>query len=380
MTFLMEVNVMEFPNKIISGYLSSKRDKDGKYEKAKIQRIKIQNQELIQLSLFTNKQVFHSNYNDSEINVKIEELLTNDFYICELKTNEYIYGYKMTSKGKLLTNKRKNNEISIVETHNKKKNYLIEEGMIVTPLVDLGVMLPDGRVVKAHNDKFKQINRFLEIVNDSIGNLEKINIIDFGCGKSYLTFILYYYLTEVKKMDCTITGLDLKDDVVNNCNKIAQKYGYSKLKFLNGDISKFKDDNSVDMIVTLHACDTATDYSLYYAINMNCKYIFSVPCCQHEVNQSIDKDSCRVINKFGILKERYSAIVTDAIRANLLQYCGYKTQVMEFIDIDNSPKNLLIRAIYQGGTPNEKIKEEVELLMKQLGIKQTLYELLFKEA
>lgn len=370
---------MEFPNLIINGFLSSKKDKNSKYEKAKIQRIKLQNQEVIQLSLYTSKQVFHSNYSDLEINKKIEELLENDFNICELKNKEYIYSYRITSKGKVLSNRRKNSEVTIVETHNKKKNYLLEEGMIVPPLVDLGVMMPDGKVVKAYNDKFKQINRFLEIINDSIDELDKINIIDFGCGKSYLTFILYYYLTEVKKMDCNITGLDLKDDVVENCNKIAIKYGYSKLKFLNGDISKYKDDNSIDMIVTLHACDTATDYSLYHAINMKCKYIFSVPCCQHEVNKTINKDSCRVINKFGILKERYSAIVTDAIRANLLQYCGYKTQVMEFIDIDNSPKNLLIRAIYQGGTPNESIKEDVEKLIQDLGISQTLYNLLFKE-
>ena len=370
---------MDFPNKIISGYLSSKRDKNTKYEKAKLQRIRIQDQEVVQLSLYTNKQVFHSNYSDDEISGKLQELLESDFYICELKTKEYVYSYRITSKGKMLSNRRKNTDATIVETHNKKKNYLIEEGMIVPPLVDLGVMLPDGRVVKAHNDKFKQINRFLEIVNDSIGNLSKINIIDFGCGKSYLTFILYYYLTEIKKMDCTITGLDLKDDVVDNCNKIATKYGYSKLKFLNGDISKFKDDNTVDMIVTLHACDTATDYSLYHAINMNCKYIFSVPCCQHEVNQTINKDSCRVINKFGILKERYSAIITDAIRANILQYCGYKTQVMEFIDIDNSPKNLLIRAVYQGGVPNEKIKEDIDKFISELGISQTLYKLVFEE-
>jgi hypothetical protein len=168
-----------------------------------------------------------------------------------------------------------------------------------------------------------------------------------------------------------------KDDSKRR-NEIAKKYGYNKLEFLVGDISKFKDDSSFDMIVTLHACDTATDYALYHAINLKCKYIFSVPCCQHEVNQTIDKDSCRVINKFGILKERYSAIVTDAIRANILQYCGYKTQVMEFIDIDNSPKNLLIRAIYQGGTPNEKIKDDVEGLIKSLGINQTLYNLVFK--
>ena len=369
---------MEFPININSGYLSSKRDKNGKYEKAKLTRIKFGDKELIQLSLFTSKQVFHTNYSDEEINDKINELLENEFFICELNNNEYTYSYRYTSKGKLLTNRRKNTNSFVVEAHNKKKNYLLEEGMIIPPMIDLGVMTSDGRIVKAHNDKFKQINRFLEIVNDSIGSLDKIKIIDFGCGKSYLTFILYYYLSIVKKMDCTILGLDLKEDVVKNCNDIAKKYGYNKLEFLVGDISKFKDDSSFDMIVTLHACDTATDYALYHAINLKCKYIFSVPCCQHEVNQTIDKDSCRVINKFGILKERYSAIVTDAIRANILQYCGYKTQVMEFIDIDNSPKNLLIRAIYQGGTPNDKIKDDIDDLIKSLGINQTLYNLVFK--
>ena len=255
---------------------------------------------------------------------------------------------------------------------------MLEEGTVVPPLVDLGVMLNDGRVVKASYDKFKQINRFLEIIDDSIKKEDHLKIIDFGCGKSYLTFILYYYLVEVKKINCEIIGLDLKEDVIDNCNKLVEKYGYKGISFLKGDIAKYSNTNDIDMIVTLHACDTATDYALYHAINMKCRYIFSVPCCQHEINQQLQGDKLHFINKFGILKERFSSLATDAIRANILQYYGYKTQIMEFVDFDNSPKNLLIRASYVGGSRNEKIKNEIEEFLVENKIDQTLYNLLFK--
>ena len=262
--------------------------------------------------------------------------------------------------------------------NNRKKKYLIEEGSVVMPLVDLGVMTIDGKVTKAQYDKFRQINRFLEIIDDNIKNETKLNIIDFGCGKSYLTFILYYYLVEIKKMDVNITGLDLKDDVIKNCNNLAVKYGYNKLKFYCGDIKDYVMKYGCDMIVTLHACDTATDFALYHAINMKVKYIFSVPCCQHEINNSISTSYMHQVTKFGILKERLSAILTDSIRANILQYYGYKTQVMEFVDIENSPKNLLIRAVLQNKR-NESVKEEIDLLMNQLGVNQTLYDLCFND-
>lgn len=171
----------------------------------------------------------------------------------------------------------------------------------------------------------------------------------------------------------------MKEDVVDNCNKIAEKYGYSKLKFLKGDISKFSQEDNVDMIVTLHACDTATDYALFYAIQMKCKYIFSVPCCQHEINSQLKESSFHIFTQYGILKERFSAIITDAIRANVLQYSGYKTHVMEFIDIENSPKNLLLRAVYVNKNPDLKIKKELEETIETLGVNQTLYNLVFKK-
>ena len=212
---------IDFPSKILKGIISSKKNKDGKYEKAKIQRIKINNEDKIQLSLFTKTQVFHSNYNDDEINNVINELLENEFNNLELTTKEYNYFYKITSKGKLLTNKKKNMDSFVEVSHNRTKKYLLEEGIVVPPLVDLGVMQPDGKVNNSSYDKYRQINRFLEIINDSIKDEKKLNIIDFGCGKSYLTFILYYFLREVKKMDINIIGLDLKEDVVDNCNEIA---------------------------------------------------------------------------------------------------------------------------------------------------------------
>ena len=239
-------------------------------------------------------------------------------------------------------------------------------------------MQPDGRVNKSAYDKYRQINRFLEIINDSIKDENELNIIDFGCGKSYLTFILYYFLVEIKKMNINIIGLDLKEDVIDNCNEIAKKYKYDNLKFYKGNISDFKDNNKIDMIVTLHACDTATDYALYHAINMKCRYIFSVPCCQHEINNQLKTDVMHSLTKFGIIKERFSALLTDSIRANILQYYGYKTNVMEFVDFENSPKHLLIRASLTNSPKNIKIKKEIDELIKEYNISQTLYELTLK--
>ena len=361
---------IKIPENIIKGTISGK--------KVKIDTILIRDEAILQFATYTDKQVFHKNLKDSEVNDEIIRLLEEEFNNLELVTRDYIYSYRITSKGKVLSNKRKAQEVSIVPlSHNKKKNYLIEDGTKVPALVDLGIQMPDGKVTKAGYDKFKQINRFLEIIDDSIKDEKKLNIIDFGCGKSYLTFILYYYFVEIKKMDVNITGLDLKEDVIDHCNEIAKKYGYEKLRFYKGDIAKYKEKNDIDMIVTLHACDTATDYALYHAITMNVKYIFCVPCCQHEINLELDPSNLHVINKFGILKDRFSALLTDAIRANILQYYGYKTQVMEFVDFENSPKNLLIRAVKTSNSVNPTAKEEVEAILNEYNIKQTLYSLLF---
>ncbi len=365
----------EFPTNIITGTFSIPY-KECNYKKGKLQRIIIKGKEIIQVSLFTEKQVFHNNVEENDLNDYLNDILNNYFRSIELNTKEYLYSYKISSKKKLLTNKKLQRKEFVVLEHNKKKQYLIEEGTIVQPLIDLGIMTCEGKVVKAKFDKFKQINRFLEMIDDSIKNEKELKIIDFGCGKSYLTFILYYYLVNIKHIKCKIIGLDLKDDVIDKCNAIAKKYNYNDLCFFKGDIANFKNDNDVDMIITLHACDTATDYALYYAIKMKCRYIFSVPCCQHEINLQLNNKTMSLISKYGLLKERFSAILTDSIRANILEYYGYKTQVLEFVDLEATPKNVLIRACLENNY-KEDLKEEITKWLDELNIKQKLYELCF---
>ncbi len=351
--------------------------KDSKYIKGKGIRIAIKDREYIQFELFTKTQAFHKNIEIENVNSFLSDIIKESFCQISIETNDYTYNFKLTSKGHLLKNKKAVKKEFVTLSNNKKKEYLIEEGMIVEPLIDLGVMTKEGKVVKQYFDKFKQINRFLSIIEDTLKDFKKdsINIIDFGCGKSYLTFIVYYYLTFIKKIKANIIGLDLKTDVINKCNGIKDKYNYSNLKFEIGDISLYKPENDVDMIITLHACDTATDYALYHAIKLNCTYILSVPCCQHEINLQLDKSKFTLINKYGLVKDRFSAILTDSIRCNLLEYEGYNVQMIEFIDFAQTPKNILIKAIKTGKQNLDSLKL-VEDTLKEYNIKQTLYNLL----
>ncbi len=350
------------------------------YNKGKITLMDIAGEIKYQLELFTAKQAFHQNISLSDIEEKIEELLTSQFKQFNFTTSTHSYSLKVTKKGKLLSNKKKLAQAieSTPKSHNRQKEYLLKEGSVIPPLVDLGVFTKEGKVVNSMQDKYRQINRFIEFVEDVIKekNYESLNILDFGCGKSYLTFILYYYLTYVKEIPTTIIGLDLKEDVIDKCNKIAKGYGYDKLSFACGDIAQYKDSSNIDMVITLHACDTATDYALYHAVNLGAEIIMSVPCCQHEVNAQIKGSVNSIFTRYGLVKERMSSLATDSIRGNLLQLAGYHTQLMEFVDISHSPKNILIRAV-KGEVVAEKsqLRAEIDEFCSYYKVEPTLKKL-----
>ena len=288
---------------------------------------------------------------------------------------------KISKKGKVFLGKKKSDNSKVAKKgHNKEKNYILKEGMIIEPLIDLGVFTKEGKVINSKYDKYKQINRFIEIIDDEIkkNDYKELTILDFGCGKSYLTFVLYYYFVKIKNINVKMIGLDLKEDVIKKCNEIAQRYKYDNLHFELGDINGFKYNNKVDMVITLHACDTATDYALYNAVKWNSKMIFSVPCCQHEFNAQMKADELSILTKYGIVQERIAALMTDSVRANLLECAGYKTQLLEFIDISHSPKNILIRASKSNVSKEkrEKSLKEVNNLIETFNFNPTLFKLL----
>ncbi|RDC48635.1 SAM-dependent methyltransferase, partial [Acinetobacter sp. RIT592] len=334
-------------DKILKVVISNKLNKDVKYNKINIELKEKNNKEYYQIEKYTDKQVFHENIDLDMIETKLFEMTFESYKQVAAWSENVNYDLKISKKGKVFLGKKKsNNENLVNKNHNREKNYILKEGMLIQPLIDLGVFTKEGKVVKSKYDKYKQINRFIEIIDDEIkkSDYKELTILDFGCGKSYLTFVLYYYFVEIKKIDVKMIGLDLKADVIKKCNDIAQKYNYENLKFELGDINGYKYTDNVDMVITLHACDTATDYALYNAVKWNTKMIFSVPCCQHEFNEQINSDEFSILTKYGIIKERVSALMTDAVRGNLLEALGYKTQILEFIDIAHSPKNILIRA------------------------------------
>lgn len=383
------------PNKIV---FSCQADKTYKYRKTVISKTHIKGKDAYQIERFTDKQAFHENVDADRLKSVVEELFPDNYRQINVFCADGEYDFKCSKKGKLLSNfhrakgdESKTNKItydnnSIIHkdeaslSHNRKKKYLLPEGTVIPPLVDLGIFTKEGKIVKPMYGKYRQINRFLELVEDVVKDYSSkdMHIVDFGCGKSYLTFILYYYLVEIKGYNVHMTGLDLKEDVIEKCNETANKYNYENLRFKLGDINGYSPDYKVDMIVTLHACDTATDYALYNAINWNVGIIMSVPCCQKEVNSMIATDDLSILTKHGIIKERISALMTDTIRSNVLEYCGYKSQILEFVDYDSSPKNLLIRAVKRKNElPAEKkqeIKKEIDNLCEEFHIKQTLYE------
>lgn len=342
------INSIILNGEIIEGSISNPRKKDeNSYNKINIKPVLIKGEIKIQFAYNYKSKVIHQNLSQREAVENIIEIL-NNFRQGIFFTKDADYQILISKKGKIKILKKNPTKLGIDLSHNRKKEYIIEEEIPCDFLIRLGVMNKDGKVLAKRYDKFRQINRFLEMVEDIIPNLEKdktINIIDFGCGKSYLTFALYYYLVNILNMDVSIVGLDLKEDVIEFCNEVAEDLDYNKLKFIHGDIVDFKEAKDVDMVVTLHACDTATDAALIQAINWDAKIILSVPCCQHEFYNKIQNPVLEPMLKHGIIKEKLASLVTDSLRANVLEIQGYEVQLLEFIDMEHTPKNILIRGV-----------------------------------
>lgn len=345
---------------------------------------------LFQIEEYTKTQVFHKNLTAGDASSYLTGKLSSDtssqtasFKNALVETKSFTANVLVSKKGTITIKKKMNasaKQPKISLSHNRKKKYILEEGIPVPFLIDLGVMTQNGNIVNAHYDKFRQINRFLEYIEDILPSLptgRELRILDFGCGKSYLTFAIYYYLKVLKGYPVRITGLDLKEDVIRHCNELAVKYGYDKLEFLCGDIAYYDGCSQVDMVVTLHACDTATDYALAKAVGWGAKVILSVPCCQHELNKQMKNDLLSPVLHYGILKERMAALMTDGLRAQILEANGYRTQILEFIDMAHTPKNLLIRAVYNGHCADNKA--QINELLAAFDVNPTLYRLLCKK-
>lgn len=382
---LDEILTIDFMEGIFSNSMKTEE-----IQKVKIRPLLLKDQLKFQTTSYIGKQVFHKNMSKNELIEACEKWFSKEdlyFKQLQLKTrNEEITGL-ISKKGKVTLKRKKKKgkelEFKMDLSHNRVKKYILEEGKVVPFLVDLGVMTKEGKIVQSRYDKFRQINRFLEFIEDILPELAKdreVTILDFGCGKSYLTFAMYYYLNQLKNYNVRIIGLDLKKDVIRNCNELSKKYGYEKLLFLEGDIASYEGVDAVDMVVTLHACDTATDYALYKAIKWGARVILSVPCCQHEMNKTLHIEGMESITQYGLIKERTAALFTDAMRANLLESRGYKTQILEFIDMEHTPKNILIRGVKQSKQTFLPEKwEEYENVAKMLHSDITLGKLLREE-
>lgn len=399
----------------------------GEIQKIKIRPVELKGGLYFQFESFTKTQVFHENLTE-EMAVSKMCALAQQFKQLQMTAAQEEYTVLISKKGKTTIRRRKRNltagqpkqsladahaarqpkqslaeapatgkpEKSLLGTpaaagagattrnyaHNRVKHYILQEGTAVPFLVDLGVMTREGRIVNAKADKFRQLNRFLEFIEDILPQLAKdreLTILDFGCGKSYLTFAMYYYLHDLRGYDIRIIGLDLKKDVIARCSALAQKYGYEKLTFLTGDIADYDGVSEVDMVVTLHACDTATDHALAKAVGWNAKVILSVPCCQHELNRQIQNEMLSPILDYGLLKERFAALLTDGLRAKYLESMGYETQVLEFIDMEHTPKNILLRAVKSRKMNTVRVRkcqEEIRMCEECFGVNPTLKGLL----
>lgn len=379
---IREIAALDKDNIIKIVFSKSKRD----IRKATVRPLYLKNNKKWQVEKIINNQAFHLNVEYEDLTGQLLALL-NEYEFSEINIilKEKTISFRLSKKKKLFRNECSTAlKTPAVLSHDIPKKYILEEGMPILPFIDLGIFDSGYHIKKSKFDKFKQINRFVEIIADEFKDYDKpdLTVIDFGCGKSYLTFILYYYFTFIRKINVKIMGFDLKEDVVRHCNAVAEKYNYKNIHFINSDISKISvSQERVDMIITLHACDVATDYALFFAINNNIKHIFSVPCCQHEVNAQISSENeFSILLRHGLYKERFSAILTDAIRCEILKDYGYEVDVVEFVDFENTPKNAMIRAKLSAKHTPFKDNMQLKKIVTEFHINPTLLRLCEEQA
>ncbi len=376
---------------IIQITLSNTRDA-ARASKVKVRPVSIRGRVCFQETLYLGKQVFHRNLEKEELAGRLTEYMECLFRQGQISCTGLEATILVSKKGSVSIKTKKQENTAPDMSHNRSRRYILPEGEPVDFLVSLGVQTPQGQVIRAKYDKFRQINRYLEFIEDVCDKLpadRTIRIVDFGCGKSYLTFTMYYYLHQKKGRDIQVTGLDLKADVIRHCSELAERLRYDGLRFEQGDISNFQDAEQVDVVVSLHACDKATDYALEKAVKWGASVILAVPCCQHELNGQIRCTSLRPVLRYGVIKERMAALITDALRADMLEDQGYEVQILEFIDMEHTPKNLMIRAVKSAGIPDgirirpkhSGAEEDAAFwrTMEFLHVDPTLKELLYEE-
>ncbi|MET0786227.1 MAG: SAM-dependent methyltransferase [Paenisporosarcina sp.] len=355
---------------LIAATISQPRSKTDEVKRVRLKPIELKGIYHIQLEYQYERVLKHENIELSKLEMKLVEFL-QQFRQVQAEFEEQKIHIQLSKKYKVLWKTEQVQAKKVANlSHNRKKNYLLSEDTVYPFLVRLGVQTPDGKVKKQKHDKFRQINRFVEFIDDALEHLPKdrpVRILDFGSGKSYLTFALYHYLRIEKGLDIRVTGLDLKKEVIEECQQIANDLNYDHLEFLVGDINDYNEETAVDMVVTLHACDVATDMALARAVKWGAKVILSVPCCQHELNSQLSSPPLDVMLQYGLIKERFAALATDSIRAELLKLVGYETQLLEFIDIEHTPKNILIRAYFTGNKPTKEDQTKYKAFVDFLG-------------
>lgn len=371
------INIDDFIKAIISNPIKKSEDLPKKID---IKKIMLKNKLYFQFIYYIDKKVIHENIEDSSLILeKIINLMSENFKQCDILANNSLT-LLMNKKGdfKITGIKKTVNIDNTPQSHNKVKNYILKEGEYIDWLYKLGVIDKNGIVISHKQKKFRQINKFLEMLKDIEENLpNNAKIIDMGCGKSYLTFAMYHYFNIIKEKNVTINGYDLKKDVVEHCNKLAKEFNFKNLQFFNEDIQNIDKPENINMIISLHACDTATDYAIYFGVKLNCDVILSVPCCQHELFKQIKNNELSSMLSYGILKERFSSLLTDNLRADALKLCGYKTNIIEFIDMEHTPKNIMIKAIKnKNSTKNDNNIENFQKLIYNFNINPTIYKLL----